>query len=102
MNYAMDHYIQKPLCKAFLSGVCSNCTKFAIDDYSYLYASQDGVAVKGDYWHAIPFPSDFHWTTEVKRPFPWENTHRPLVVSFVGEKIVNVCLLLCIACRVVC
>ena len=85
MNYAMDHYILKPKCKSFLLA-CSNCTKLAIDDYSYLYGNPlDGTTVRGDYWHAVPFPSDFHWTTKTKPPFPWENQHRPLLVSYVGS-----------------
>jgi hypothetical protein len=85
MNYAMDHYILKPKCKSLISGICSNCTKFAIDDYSFMYADDEGVRVRGDYWHAIPFPSDFHWTQHVKRPFPWENTDRPILVSYIGS-----------------
>ena len=60
MNYAMDHYILKPKCKSLLL-TCSNCTKVAIDDYSFLHSDDSGIVEKGDYWHAIPFPSDFHW-----------------------------------------
>jgi hypothetical protein len=84
MNYAMDHYIGKPKCKALLSGICANCTKLAIDDYSFLHSGNNGIVDKGDYWHAIPFPGDFHWTHEVKTPFPWENTDRPILVSYIG------------------
>lgn len=72
-NYAMDHYIGKPKCKHFLSGICYNCTKMAIDDYSFLHSDDKGKVSKGDYWHAVPFPSDFHWTNQVSRPFPWES-----------------------------
>jgi len=86
MNYAMDHYILKPKCKAFLSGICRNCSKIAIDDYSYLYGNpDDGIKSRGDYWHAVPFPSDFHWTVHSKKPFPWENENRPLVSSYLGS-----------------
>eukprot|EP01032_Pedospumella_encystans_P010716 gene10716-12502_t len=85
MNYAMDHYILKPKCKSLISGVCANCTKFAIDDYSYMYATDAGVQSRGDYWHAIPFPADFHWSREVARPFPWENTDRPILSSYIGS-----------------
>jgi len=84
MNYAMDHYIGKPKCKALLGGVCRNCTKVAIDDYSYMHSADQGIVDKGDYWHAVPFPADFHWTKEVQTPFPWENTNRPVLVSYIG------------------
>ena len=85
MNYAMDHYIGKPKCKALLAGTCQNCTKIAIDDYSYMFPGNEGILVKGDHWHAVPFPGDFHWTRSVQRPFPWENDNRTLLVSYVGS-----------------
>lgn len=84
-NYAMEHYLLKPKCRAFLSGVCYNCTKMSIDDYSFLHSADQGTASKGDYWHAVPFPSDFHWTRKVLRPFPWENVDRPILVSYIGS-----------------
>jgi hypothetical protein len=49
-NYAMEHHIGKPKCKAFLSGVCFNCTKFAIDDYSFLHSGDQGMVTKGTNW----------------------------------------------------
>lgn len=119
MNYAMDHYIGKPKCRALLlgtwacvlravwrptppfstnhhrkpfpcpclyfTGACANCTKIAIDDYSYLHSGSHGTDEKGDGWHAVPFPADFHWTRKVQRPFPWENRERPLLVSYIGS-----------------
>lgn len=85
MNYAMNHYLLKPKCKAFLSGICKNCTKFAIDDYSYMYATDVGIKERGDSWHAIPFPSNFHWNNEVIKPFPWENIYnRTILASYIG------------------
>ena len=85
MNYAMNHHIGKPKCKQLLSGICFNCTKLAIDDYSYLQSTNAGVIEKGDGWHAVPFPADFHWSHDVVRPFPWENRDRPILVSYVGS-----------------
>ncbi len=85
MNYAMDHYIGKPKCKELLIGACANCTKIAIDDYSYLHSGSHGTKEKGDFWHAVPFPANFHWTRNVQRPFPWENIERPLLVSYIGS-----------------
>ncbi len=86
MNYAMDHYILKPKCKSLIAGTCSNCTKFAIDDYSYMYSGDVGIKARGNYWHAIPFPSDFHWTSDVLKPFPWEETNRPILASYTGSE----------------
>ena len=86
MNYAMDHYILKPKCKAFISGVCKNCTKLAIDDYSFLFGNNtNAIRDRGDYWHAIPFPADFHWTRRVASPFPWNYTNRTYLVSYLGS-----------------
>lgn len=85
MNYAMDHYILKPLCKSLLAGTCRNCTKFAIDDYSFLHSGNEGIDSRGDFWHAAPFPADFHWSREVSGPFPWENTNRTVLVSYIGS-----------------
>ena len=85
MNYAMDHYIGKPKCKSLLAGTCKYCTKLAIDDYSYLHATDAGIQGKGHSWHAVPFPSDFHWTRKLKKPFPWENENRPILVSYTGS-----------------
>lgn len=85
MNYAMNHHIGKPKCKQFLLDSCFNCTKIAIDDYSYLQSTNAGVLEKGDYWHATPFPADFHWNKQIQQPFPWENTNRPYLSSYVGS-----------------
>lgn len=94
MNYAMDHFLNKPLCKSFLLNTCTNCTKWAIDDYSFLFAItngvSDGVQYKGDNWAAAPFPSDFHFSSYVKPPFPWEinmnNNKRNILVAYIGTK----------------
>lgn len=86
MNYAMDHYILKPKCKSLISGTCSNCTKFAIDDYSYMYSDNKGILARGDSWHAIPFPADYHWSRAFRGNFPWMTTYRPLVASYIGSE----------------
>ncbi|KAJ1422748.1 hypothetical protein B484DRAFT_432852 [Ochromonadaceae sp. CCMP2298] len=56
----MNHHLMKPKCRSLLAGICANCTKFAIDDYSYMYS-------------------------DVVRPFPWENRDRPILVSYIGS-----------------
>lgn len=86
MNYAMNDYVLKPKCKSLLSLTCGNCTKFAIDDYSYMYATDSGIKSRGDNWHAAPFPADFHWSHEVKKPFPWESMDRPILTSYIGSE----------------
>ena len=68
-----------------MGGVCTNCTKFCIDDYSYLWGSKKGIEGQGDYWHSAPFPADFHFNKHIQRPFPWEMTDRPFTVSYVGS-----------------
>ena len=35
--------------------------------------------------HAVPFPSNFHWTSKVITPLPWENRDRPILASFIGS-----------------
>ena len=89
MNYAMDHYILKPKCKSLLLNVCTNCTKVAIDDYSYLHSGDIGIKEKGDNWHAVPFPANFHWSRFTPRPFPWERDNVPedrdILVSYIGS-----------------
>jgi hypothetical protein len=34
----------------------------------------------------VPFPSNFHWTSKIQRPFLWENTNRTILSSFVGSQ----------------
>lgn len=85
MNHAMNHHLGKPKCRQLLAGMCYNCTKLAIDDYSFLQSTDVGVIDKGDGWHAVPFPADFHWSKHVKRPFPWEHRDRPVLCSYVGS-----------------
>jgi hypothetical protein len=85
LNYGMIYYIGKPNCKQLLVDSCYNCTKVAIDDYSYLHATNKGLLGQGDYWHAVPFPADFHYTKHVKKPFPWDNRDRPYLSSYVGS-----------------
>lgn len=85
INYGMHYYLGKPMCKKFLGGVARNMTKYCIDDYSYYWASNKGIELQGDHWHAVPFPSDFHFNKHIQRPFPYENKDRPFVASYVGS-----------------
>lgn len=33
----------------------------------------------------MPYPSNFHFAWQVKPPFLWERTHRPVLVSYIGS-----------------
>ena len=52
-----------------------------------MYADDSGIEARGDYWHAIPFPSDFHWNRYFERPFPWESNDRPILISYIGSDL---------------
>ena len=78
-----------PECIKFITGICQNCIKLSIDDYSFLYlASEYSVLQKerGINWRAVPFPSDLHWHSKMETPYPWESQHdRDILVSFIGS-----------------
>lgn len=78
INQAMGNFNLRPACKLFLKGFCENCTKLAIDTYINCGPSP--------HWHAIPFPSNFHWSSNVTNP-PWLDYNRPrkYAVSFTGS-----------------
>lgn len=78
LNQAMGIFNMRPACKLFLKGFCENCTKLAIDTYWNCGPSP--------HWHAIPFPSNFHWNSNVSVP-PWSDYLRPrkYAVSFTGS-----------------
>jgi hypothetical protein len=96
INQGMNHFFTKE-CSKFLAGVCQNCIKLSIDDYSYLFGdselqknthrSMEGLrSGRGVNWRAAPFPSDVHWSSRVSRPYPWEAEHnRDILVSFIGS-----------------
>ena len=98
INFGMNHFYTKT-CSNFLSGVCQNCIKLSIDDYSFLFgntelhASQkrslDGLkSGRGVNWRSMPFPSDVHWSSRMKRPYPWESEHsRDILVSYIGSNM---------------
>lgn len=78
LNQAMGNFNERPACKLFLKGFCENCTKLAIDTYENCGPSP--------HWHAIPFPSNFHWYSNISNP-PWADYERPrkYAVSFTGS-----------------
>mmetsp|Transcript_23113 Transcript_23113/g.33859 ORF Transcript_23113/g.33859 Transcript_23113/m.33859 type:complete len:451 (-) Transcript_23113:51-1403(-) len=88
-NYGHDHFIvhsinqamgfmhRRPGCRMYLGHFCENCTKLAIDTYPNCGDSP--------HWHAVPFPSNTHWSSRVSH-LPWEYSpeKRKFAVSFTG------------------
>ena len=86
--YAIDQLILRPKAIALIA-LCENCTKLTIENYSFLYSSAKEKSLsqelKKDNWFAVPYPSNFHFSSTVKAPLLFESTQaRPLLVSFIG------------------
>ena len=89
VNQNMNYFFSAPRCTSFLH-MCWNCTKLAIDEYMFI--AQDRkfeLKNRGINWHAIPFPSDYHYDTTVNTLPPWERPseqeNRSVLVSFLGN-----------------
>jgi hypothetical protein len=90
----MNYFLGAAKCqKLFVT--CWNCTKVSIDEYMFIGKDRDAeLKYRGINWHAIPFPSDFHYTlsplSSSSSPsdiLPWESDHkRKILISFVGNK----------------
>lgn len=70
--------------------LCWNCTKLAIDDYMFIAADRTyEMEQRGANWHAIPFPSDYHYnsTGNVHISPPWTRASIPrkTIISFTGS-----------------
>jgi len=86
INQNMNYFMGAPKCVEILKA-CWNCTKLSIDEY--LFTATDRkyeISNLGINWHAIPFPSDYHYSPAGNEPPPWMSTStRPILVSFVGS-----------------
>jgi len=93
VNQNMNYFFFQPNCSSVFN-FCWNCTKLAIDEY--LFTAQDRIHElrgRGINWHAIPFPSDYHYLDENKNniqphwesPAEYGNKHRKHIVSFSGN-----------------
>jgi len=63
LNQNMNYFMAGQRCQELLR-LCWNCTKLSIDEY--LFTAKDRVFEsknRGINWHAVPFPSDYHYTT---------------------------------------
>ena len=94
VNQNMNYFLGAANCQNFLSGICYNCTKIAIDEYSFLHSinrHEAALAKRGDYWHAVPFPSNTHYSSHTVPPFTWSRTNtidaqRNVLVSYTGSR----------------
>ena len=67
INYNMNYFSGAKTCVSFMQ-LCWNCTKLAIDEYLFTakhrnFENQN----RGINWHAVPFPSDYHFSDLAKR-----------------------------------
>lgn len=84
--YVTDQLILRPKAIPLLT-LCTNCTKLSTESHLFLYPSSIrnlAQELKGNNWFAIPYPSNFHFSSKVKAPLPYEATERPLLVSYIG------------------
>lgn len=113
LNQNMNYFMAAAKCQEFLR-FCWNCTKLSIDEYLFTAKHRSfEMKNRGINWHAVPFPSDYHYSSRplvedalplaleaFTTPFyptkfaaaitpflaPWERTAaRPTIVSFTGS-----------------
>lgn len=110
VNQNMNYFFHAKNCLEFLM-TCWNCTKLSIDEYMFIARDRKfELKNRGINWHAIPFPSDFHYDARIsaiqastpppppQNPtnssplywhHPWEladsEDYRPTLVSFLGN-----------------
>jgi hypothetical protein len=90
VNQNMNYFLSASNCQQFLAQTCYNCTKLAIDEYSWLHSInryEAALRKRGDYWHAIPFPANIHYHTRMQQPYPWQQAfaHKDILVSYTGS-----------------
>jgi len=62
INYNMNYFMGAKRCTEFMQ-FCWNCTKLSIDEYLFTARERAFEARnRGINWHAIPFPSDYHFS----------------------------------------
>lgn len=90
INQNMNYFFGTKACLDMFS-ICWNCTKVSIDEYMFIAADRNyeiHVRGMGINWHAVPFPSDYHYSTKDKTIIaPWKRTYdRPYLISFTGNR----------------
>jgi hypothetical protein len=67
INYNMNYFMSAPKCQKFMQ-TCWNCTKLAIDEYLFTAKHRHFEAKnRGINWHAVPFPSDYHFSVLARK-----------------------------------
>jgi hypothetical protein len=98
VNQNMNYFFQGSNCTGLFQ-LCWNCTKLAIDEY--LFTAQDRTFElhgRGINWHAVPFPSDYHYTESLSNTgdgssnhnnIPWweraSTSRKKHIISFSGS-----------------
>jgi len=89
LNQNMNYFMAGPRCQEFLR-FCWNCTKLSIDEY--LFTAKDRnfeMKNRGINWHAVPFPSDYHYSSrqlaEETQPLPNPSTSNSVATAFVSS-----------------
>lgn len=102
-NQNMNYFFMAKPCLEMLQ-LCWNCTKLSIDEYLFIAKDREfEMKNRGINWHAVPFPSDYHYDSRVygHRPHlsdpgsshpqpPWEwkgrgKENRSHLISFLGN-----------------
>lgn len=89
INQNMNYFMGAEKCQNLMRE-CWNCTKLSIDEYLFIGKEREfELKGRGINWHAIPFPSDYHFSygpnSEVIIP-PWKfNNNRTTLISFLGN-----------------
>lgn len=88
INQNMNYFFGAKNCLE-MSLLCWNVTKLCIDEYMFIAADRDyELKHRGINWHAVPFPSDYHYSSSINSALPWDmksNLERPFVISFTGN-----------------
>ena len=101
VNQNMDYFFGAHACMNIFH-ICWNCTKVSIDEYMFIAKNRNHELKKrGINWHAVPFPSDYHYTGDYIQhninskdsisisTAPWERPskveNRSVLISFLGN-----------------
>ena len=99
VNQNLNYFMGAQKCVDFMR-MCWNCTKLSIDEYMFIARDRNfELKNRGVNWHAVPFPSDYHYshseyaagakaaaTRGLQYDLPWQNfKNRSIIVSFVGN-----------------
>lgn len=96
VNQNLNYFMGAQKCVDFMR-LCWNCTKLSIDEYMFIAKDRNfELKNRGINWHAVPFPSDYHYSHNVytasvsngtaQYELPWRDfKQRSIIVSFVGN-----------------